>query len=285
MSNHNEAYRAPNDGEVVKGSVANGHPAESSVCRRISICLLATLVVCLLIFPIITIPILFTMIRDKKTTTSPTTAMSVSSSYSTVSAAATTSNVGGASMTSKGGVQAGGGTTIYKGVGTIETSGCPKYLSAAAVFDNKFIVSNADRATGLGTVRVMQIDSSRKGTTLASNTSSSDMYQVATLNHGTGLFITISQGLNGLYGGPKKKSAIIAGKVNPAKGFGLSLGSPVSYADEDLGSIAPSLTSLSNNSFAFTYYMNVTVYTRYGALCPFLNTQMVSFTILCASRY
>ena len=265
MSNHNDAYRAPNDGEVVKGSVANGHPAESSVCRRISICVLATLVVCLLIFPIITIPILFTMIRDKKTTTSPSTSVSVTSSYSTISSAATTSSVGGASMTSKGGVQAGGGTTIYKAVGTIPTSACPKYLSAAAVFDNKFIVSNADRSSGLGTVRVMQIDSSRKGTTLASNTSNSDLYQVATLNQGTGLFITISQG-DGQYG-LKKKSAIIAGKVNPAKGFAISLGSPISYVDDALfSSIGPSLTTLSNTSFAFTYYMNVTVYTRYGAL-------------------
>lgn len=285
MSNHNEAYRAPNDGEVVKGSVANGHPAESSVCRRISICLLATLVVCLLIFPIITIPILFTLIRDKKTTTSPTTAMSVSSSYSTVSAAATTSNVGGASMTSKGGVQAGGGTTIYKAVGQIPTSACPKYLSASAVFDNKFIVSNADRATGLGTVRVMQIDSSRKGTTLASNTSGSDMYLVATLNQGTGLFITMSQGLDGKYGGPIQKGAIIAGKVNPAKGFGISLGSPAPYLVEPFGSIAPSMTSLSNTSFAITYYQEQKVYSRYGALCPFLNTHMVSFTRLCTTRY
>lgn len=168
-------------------------------------------------------------------------------------------------MTSTGGVQAGGGTTIYKGVGTIPTSACPKYLSAAAVFNDKFIVSNADRATGLGTVRVLSIDSSRKGTSLGTNTSSSnDMYQVSTLNQATGLFITISQG-DGPYGN-KKKSAIIAGKVNPATGYSIAFGSPVSYVDDALyGSIAPSLTSLSNTSFAFVYYMNSDVYTRYGA--------------------
>ena len=166
-------------------------------------------------------------------------------------------------MTSSGGVQSGGGTTIYKGVGTIPTSACPKYLSAAAVFNDKFIVSNADRKTGLGTVRVLSIDNSRKGTSLGSNTTSNDMYQVSTLNQATGLFVSISQG-DGPYGN-KKKSAIIAGKVNPATGYSIALGSPVSYVDDALyGSIAPSLTSLSNTSFAFVYYMNLDVYTRYG---------------------
>lgn len=268
MSTSHAGYNNATDGEVVKGSVANGHPSESSPCRRLSICLLATLVVVLLIFPVITIPILFTLIRDKKTTSAQASATSVSSSYSVSSAAsasASTNTVGGASMTSTGGVQAGGGTTIYKGVGTIPTSACPKYLSAAAVFNDKFIVSNADRATGLGTVRVLSIDSSRKGTSLGTNTSSSnDMYQVSTLNQATGLFITISQG-DGPYGN-KKKSAIIAGKVNPATGYSIAFGSPVSYVDDALyGSIAPSLTSLSNTSFAFVYYMNSDVYTRYGA--------------------
>ena len=261
MSTHNDGFRHANDGEVVKGSVVNGQPTESSACRRFSICVLVTLVVLLLIFPIITIPILFTMIRDKKTTTAGDT--SVRSSYSAL-ASTSTPLIGGASMTSKGAVQAGGGTTIYKGVGTIPSTACPKYLSAAAVFDNKFIVSNTDRATGLGTVRVLQIDSSRKGTSLASNTSTNDMYQIATLNQGTGLFVSISQG-DGQFG-LKKKSAIIAGKVNPTKGFSIALGSPVSYVNDALfGSIAPSLTSLSNTSFAFVYYMNVSVYTRYGA--------------------
>jgi hypothetical protein len=268
MSAQHAGYNNATDGEVVKGSVANGHPSESSPCRRLSICLLATLVVVLLIFPVITIPILFTLIRDKKTTSTQASATSVSSSYSVSSAAsasASTNTVGGASMTSTGGVQVGGGTTIYKGVGTIPTSACPKYLSAAAVFNDKFIVSNADGKTGLGTVRVLSIDSSRKGTSLGTNTSSiNDMYQVSTLNQATGLFITISQG-DGPYGN-KKKSAITAGKVNPATGYSIAFGSPVSYVDDALyGSLAPSLTSLSNTSFAFVYYMNLDVYTRYGA--------------------
>lgn len=264
MSTQHAGYNNATEGEVVKGNVANGHPTESSPCRRLSICLLATLVVVLLIFPVITIPILFTLIRDKKTTTTQASATSVSSLYSVSSSASASTNVvGGASMTSSGGVQSGGGTTIYKGVGTIPTSACPKYLSAAAVFNDKFIVSNADRKTGLGTVRVLSIDNSRKGTSLGSNTTSNDMYQVSTLNQATGLFVSISQG-DGPYGN-KKKSAIIAGKVNPATGYSIALGSPVSYVDDALyGSIAPSLTSLSNTSFAFVYYMNLDVYTRYG---------------------
>ena len=84
-------------------------------------------------------------------------------------AAVTTSTpeVGGASLTSRGIVQAGGGTTIYKNVGTIPPDSCPKFLSGIAVFDDKFLVSFVDSTTGIGSLNVMQVDASRKAIKLA----------------------------------------------------------------------------------------------------------------------
>lgn len=178
-------------------------------------------------------------------------------------AATTTSTpeVGGASLTSRGVVQAGGGTTIYKNVGTIPLDSCPKFLSGTAVFDDKFLVSFVDSTTGIGSLNVMQVDASRKAVNLASNTTAYDLYHVVTLNQATGLFVSISQAE---YLPPNLGSAIIAGKVNPNSGYSITFGPHASYIAEGNNSVDPSLTALSNTTFAISYYLGTSVYTRYG---------------------
>ena len=164
------------------------------------------------------------------------------------------------SMSATGSVQAGGGTTIYRGIGTIPPNVCPNYLSATPLFDDKFLVSYADQKTGVGYASVMQVDSSKKATVLSIAESKHDLYHIVTLNQGTGLFITISQdsGTN---------SVLIAGRPSVSNNFAVSFGTPVIYTPN--ASVDPSITALSNSTFVLVYYgLNgvgvLGVYARYG---------------------
>ena len=175
------------------------------------------------------------------------------------------------SLSASGALQTGGGTTIYRNVGPISASACPKFLSATPVYDDKFLVSYADGKTGQASISVMQVNSSRLGSVLASTqTTLSDLYHVVTLNQATGLFVTISQ--DDSFGTPN--TALIAGRSDSKNSYAITFGASAVY-DQGSFSIDPTITPLSNSSFVIAYYNSSMsygtptsyslVYARYGA--------------------
>ena len=172
------------------------------------------------------------------------------------------------SLSASGALQTGGGTTIYRNVGPISASACPKFLSATPVYDDKFLVSYADGKSGQASISVMQVNSSRLGSVLASTqTTRSDLYHVVTLNQATGLFVTISQD-DSLGGTPN--TALIAGRSDSKNSYAITFGASAVY-DQGSFSVDPTITPLSNSSFVIAYYnTSLTfayslVYARYGA--------------------
>ena len=159
------------------------------------------------------------------------------------------------SMSATGSVQVGGGTTIYRGIGTIPFAVCPFYLSATPLFDDKFLVSYADTHTGVGYASVMQVDNSKKATVLSTAENLHDLYHIVTLNQGTGLFITISQD-------SYKNPVLIAGRPSLSNNYAITFGMPVIYSAN--ASYDPSITALSNSTFVIAYYGVNGVLARYG---------------------
>jgi hypothetical protein len=149
--------------------------AKTDKSRRAGVCVLTAIAVVLLISPAVTIPILFTpnaklssrqviILRSallypsfqfsyQTNCTYAYQSYSQGAAYVTTAAStfATTVNasvtplVGGFSITSKGNVQAGGGTSIFRNVGPLPLETCPEYLSGSAVFDDKFLISFLDK--------------------------------------------------------------------------------------------------------------------------------------------
>ena len=160
------------------------------------------------------------------------------------------------SMSATGAVQTGGGTTIYRDIGMIPFDVCPKYLAATPLFDDKFLVSFSDKATGIGYASVMQVDSAKKATVLSSAQNTHDLYQIVTLNQGTGLFVSISQDYS-------YKAALIAGRPSQANNYGITFGNPTIYTPGQY-SFDPSITALSNTTFAIAFFNGLSVYARHG---------------------
>lgn len=166
-------------------------------------------------------------------------------------------------MTTSGNVQSGGGTSIYRNIGAIPADICPEYLSGTAIFEDKFLVSFMDKGTTAGSLSVMQVDSSMKASILSTTQSIYDLYHVATLNKATGLFVSISQAASNPSG------AILAGSVDSK--FAVKFGARAVYSPDGYYSFDPSLTALSNTTFAVAYYTggNVTAFTRFGKIISF----------------
>ena len=257
---------------------------------------LIAVIVLLLIFPIITIPILFTMFRGKQTTSTYTTvkcihchncfaALKHQSSEShcsyphlqsaTLSSMSSSSLAGGVavSLSSTGSIQQGGGTTIYKGVGTIPVDKCPKYLSATPIFDDKYLVTFKSSVTSVGTVSVVQIDSSKKSSTvLGSASGKQDLYSVVTLDKANGLFASISQDESQTI----SSTIVVAGRVD-TKTYAITFGAPYNYEFNNPYSFTPSIAALSTTNFAIAFYAGAVqgVYTR------FCKKSISTITVMC----
>jgi hypothetical protein len=164
-------------------------------------------------------------------------------------------------LNSAGQVQVGGGTSIYRKVGTIPSDPCPKYLGATPVFDDSYLVSYKTLATGAGVINVMQVDSSRKATVVSSKSNAQDLYKVITLNQATGLFVSISQAQS-----KTTNTAVIAGKVDKANKYAITYGSETTYSFAASYSFDPTITALSETTFAIAFYAGspLQCYTRWG---------------------
>lgn len=159
--------------------------------------------------------------------------------------------------------QAGGGTSIYRNVGPLPLETCPEYLSGAAVFDDKFLISYRDKKTGTGSVTVMQVNSSRKAVPLASSSNIHDLYHIVTLNQATGLFVSISQQTTAV---SPSDAVVIAGRSDSSARvkYSIAYGAPTAYGTDGDFSFDPSLASLSNTTFAILYYNGNYSYTCFG---------------------
>lgn len=165
------------------------------------------------------------------------------------------------SLNSAGQVQVGGGTSIYRKLGTIPADPCPKYLGATPVFDDSYLVSYKALATGTGVINVMQVDSSRKTTLMSSKSNDRDLYKVVTLNQATGLFVSISQAEV-----ETANTAVIAGKVDKANKYAITYGSETTYSFAGSYSFDPTITPLSETTFAIAFFAGspAQCYTRWG---------------------
>ena len=177
------------------------------------------------------------------------------------------------SLSATGSAQIGGGTTIYRNVGTIPPDACPKFLAATPVFDDKFLVSYSDGKAGRGYLYVMSVNSTRKATVVASNISLYDLYHVVTLDQGTGLFVSISQ--DDTYGQPN--TAVIAGRSNKNNGYAITFGAKMVYTSNF--SVDPSITVLSNTTFAIAYYYGQEVWAKFGMPLHYFSNICISFII------
>ena len=175
-----------------------------------------------------------------------------------------TSNLAGGvavSLSSTGGIQKGGGTTIYRGVGTIPVDLCPKYLSATPIFDDKYLVSFKSSVTAAGTVSVISIDSSKKSSSILSTANSNqDLYGVVTLDKANGLFASVSQDESKAL----SNTIVVAGKVDPTS-YAITFGDPYNYEYNNPYSFTPSIAALSSTTFAIAFYAGNApgVYTRF----------------------
>ena len=165
------------------------------------------------------------------------------------------------SLSPTGSIQKGGGTTIYKGVGTIPSDKCPKYLKATPIFDDKYLVTFKSSVTAAGTVSVVQIDSSKKSSSILSTASGTqDLYGLVTLDKANGLFASISQDENK----DLSTTIVIAGRVD-AKSYAITLGAPYNYDFNSKYSFSPSIAPLSSTNFAIVFYAGASpgAYTRF----------------------
>ena len=252
-------------------------PAPSKCCLYVG----ASLAIILLLFPVVTIPILFTLVKGTKDTgmqsTTSNTLSTFSSVYNVEGSTSTMIDGRAVSLTPTGGVQIGAGTSIYRGIGEIPPDACPKYLSGTPVFDNKFLVSYADSATGVGTINVMSVDESKKSSVVATSQSKYDLYHVLILNQQTGLFITISQDKG--YPKPANTSVVMAGRSDSTQGYAISYGKPASYSEKS--SLDPSVCALSKTSFSIGYFgLNYNPYTRFGTFRTMIQSNDVNQFIL-----
>ena len=155
------------------------------------------------------------------------------------------------SISSTGQIQLGGGTSIYRNVGILPTTMCPKYLSAAPLYDNTYLVGYASATKTTSDLRVVQYDpTTKKATTLAaaSATQMIDAYATTTLSQSTGLFVTIAQNQVS----DKAGAYLVAGRSDKGKDYQLTFGEKKMYTQGY--SLSPSITALSKTTFAIAYY-------------------------------
>lgn len=110
------------------------------------------------------------------------------------------------SMAHSGKSIVGGGTSIYKDI-SILTPSCPKYLNSDAMFSSHYLMSYYDESQTSSTVLLMELTNPRDTSVLTSSQLQSEVYDIATLNTETGLFVAINQDMDET----KDTATVIAG--------------------------------------------------------------------------
>jgi hypothetical protein len=124
----------------------------------------------------------------------------------------------GVSMALSGKSLLGAGTSIYKDISYF-TPTCPKYLTSDSMFDSHYLMSYYDSAQDASTIVLMELSNPRDTTVLASSTFPSEVYDIATLNQQTGIFVAINQDLDET----QDTATVIAGCSIPPSFSDLSL--------------------------------------------------------------
>ena len=101
----------------------------------------------------------------------------------------------GLSIAHSGKTLLGTGTSIYKDIAAL-ASPCPKYLTSDAMFDSNYLLSYYDSAEETSKIVLMELSNPRDTTLLSSSTFPSEVYDIATLNQGTGIFVAINQDMD-----------------------------------------------------------------------------------------
>lgn len=152
------------------------------------------------------------------------------------------------SLTSSGLVRSGGGTSIYRNTVDLGQP-CPKYLNIDAIFDSNFIVSYADGSSkGQSSFQLVSMTAANAGEVVYSLQHEGDVHEVVTLSQAGGLFVAVEQD----FSDEADQAFVFAGLVQ-ADGTAFTLGDRVLYSD-DVYSVNPVITRLSENSFAMSYY-------------------------------
>jgi hypothetical protein len=102
----------------------------------------------------------------------------------------------------------GAGTSIYKDIALL-TSSCPKYLTSDAMFSSHYLLSYYDLTEKTSTIALMELINPRDTSVVASTTQQSEVYDIATLNQATGLFVAINQDMDV----NKDTCTVIAGEI------------------------------------------------------------------------
>jgi hypothetical protein len=170
------------------------------------------------------------------------------------------------SLDSSGGLQHGGGTSIYKNIVDV-TADCPSYLSMDSVFGNTYIISYANKETHEATLQIVNVDSDSPnvGTLVNSELTPYYIYDIASLNTTAGTFVGVCQDLNNT----GETAYLVAGKIDPTTYAITLVKSDTPYADSY--SVNPAITRLSDTNFAVVYYNSypAKIATRYGKHFPY----------------
>lgn len=139
---------------------------------------------------------------------------------------------------------------------------CPAYLTMDSVYNNAYVVSYADKTTKTSSIQVISVSAmnSDDGTVESTTVVNYNLYELTTLSASAGIFVGITQDVD-----ENADSAyVIAGKVNKNT---YEIGTLTKSADYGTQySITPTITRLSDTSFAIAYYSGEPsqLTTRYG---------------------
>jgi hypothetical protein len=165
------------------------------------------------------------------------------------------------SIGNDGTVQAGAGTSIYTNIVDMNVD-CPSDVNAVSVFGNMYIVSSYNNFTSSTTFQLIQVEDQtpNTGKVLSTRTLNYNIHEMVTLSESAGTFVMITEDITN----NKPNAYVFVGKVDPTSNE-ISFLKSETYADGEF-SVSPSITRLSDSSFAISYYGSnpASLLTRYG---------------------
>lgn len=174
------------------------------------------------------------------------------------------------SLTFFGSVRLGAGTSLYTFPSSpVITQTCPSYLDVDAIYNDRYLVSFADKNTGSASISVVATDlTTSQPTTLSTTAIDAPLSQVTTLNQATGLFVYIS----GDTSSSADTAIIAAGLVDGSNTAQIRLGpTNTTFIGNSNYTVGPQIIALSEDTFAVTYFLYspiATLMTRVGTVNP-----------------
>lgn len=142
---------------------------------------------------------------------------------------------------------------------------CPSYLSMDAIYDDTYLISYANKQTLNSTLQVVYVDAATPNfgeQVLIQQNVGYYIYEIITLSKVDGIFVGICQDYNNV----AETAYIIAGKlIKNENNYEIKL-QPSATPYTSVYSVDPTITRMSDNSFAIVYYNYETnkVETSYG---------------------